>query len=196
MLLRRDTLDGIARGEISLAFRRWRRPTVRSGGTLLTGSGKLQIGAVTVVHLDDITVEEARRAGFDSREAVLAELARPGDGDLYRIELGRIEADPRIALRETSLDSREAQELHARLARLDRASPVGPWTIMTLQAIRDNPGLRAGDMCRQVGQDRDRFKPNVRKLKNLGLTISLEVGYRLSPRGAAYLEHVSAVRSP
>lgn len=195
MLLRRDTLDGIARGEISLAFRRWRRPTVRSGGTLLTGSGQLQIRAVTVVHLDDITVEEARRAGYDSREALLAELAHPGDGDLYRIELGQIEADPRIALRETSLDSREAHELHARLARLDRASPVGPWTLKTLQAIHDHPGLRAGDLCLEVGQDRDRFKPNVRKLKNLGLTISLEVGYRLSPRGAAYLEHASAAKS-
>ena len=196
MLLRLETLDRIARGEVSLAFRRWRRPTVRSGGTLLTESGKLEIGMVTVVHLDDITVEDARRAGYDSREALLAELGRPGDGHLYKIELGQIEADPRIALRETSLDSREADELHARLTRLDRASPVGPWTLKTLQAIRDNPGLRAGDLCRLVGQDRDRFKPNVRKLKNLGLTISLEVGYRLSPRGAAYLEHASAVRSP
>lgn len=196
MLLRLDTLAGIARGEISLAFRRWRRPTVRSGGTLLTGSGKLEIGTVTVVHLDDITVEDARRAGYGSREELLAELGRPGDGDLYKIELGQIEADPRIALRETSLDSREADELHVRLTRLDRASPVGPWTLETLQAIRDNPGLRAGDLCRLVGQDRDRFKPNVRKLKNLGLTISLEVGYRLSPRGAAYIQHASAARFP
>ncbi|HUE86940.1 MAG TPA: hypothetical protein VMO26_12770 [Vicinamibacterales bacterium] len=182
------TLDGIARGEITLAFRRWRRPTVRSGGTLLTGSGRLQIRTVAVVHVDDITVEDARRAGYDSREALLRELARSADGDLYRIELGQIEADPRIALRESSLDSRAADELHARLVRLDRASPVGPWTLKTLQAIRDNPGLRAGDLCQLVGQDRDRFKPNVRKLKNLGLTISLEVGYRLSSRGAAYLE--------
>ena len=30
------------------------------------------------------------------------------------------------------------------------------------------------------------FKRNVRKLKELGLTESLEVGYRLSPRGEAY----------
>lgn len=133
-----------------------------------------------------------RRAGFDSREALLDELADPGDGDLYRIELGQLEADPRIALREKSLDSQEAQELHARLARLDRASSDGPWTMNTLQAIRDNPGLRAGDLCRQVGQERDRFKLNFRKLKNLGLTISLEVGYRLSPRGTAYLEQCAA----
>ena len=35
--------------------------------------------------------------------------------------------------------------------------------------------------------DRPAFKLNVRKLKALGLTESLEVGYRLSPRGAAFL---------
>lgn len=32
------------------------------------------------------------------------------------------------------------------------------------------------------------IKRDVRKLKALGLTESLEVGYRLSPRGRAYLE--------
>jgi hypothetical protein len=194
MLLRRDTLDGIARGEISLAFRRWRRPTVRSGGTLLTGSGMLQIGTVEVVRVGDITAEDARRAGYESRDALLTALARPGNGDVYRIELGPILADPRIPLRESSLGAREADALHTRLTRLDRASPVGPWTLETLQAIRDHPGLRAGDLCRLVGQDRDRFKPNVRKLKNLGLTVSLAVGYRLSPRGAAYLQQASTTR--
>ena len=39
-----------------------------------------------------------------------------------------------------------------------------------------------------VGQERLVFKQNVRKLKTLGLTESLEVGYRLSPRGMALLE--------
>jgi hypothetical protein len=28
----------------------------------------------------------------------------------------------------------------------------------------------------------------VRKLKNLGLTVSLEIGYELSPRGQAYCQ--------
>lgn len=35
-----------------------------------------------------------------------------------------------------------------------------------------------------------RFKPRVRQLKELGLTESLEVGYRLSPRGRAVLRHL------
>ena len=33
------------------------------------------------------------------------------------------------------------------------------------------------------GLEKDVFKPRVRRLKELGLTESLEVGYRLSPRG-------------
>jgi hypothetical protein len=39
-----------------------------------------------------------------------------------------------------------------------------------------------------VGRETAPFKLDVRKLKNLGLTISLVVGYELSPRGQAFLD--------
>ena len=39
-----------------------------------------------------------------------------------------------------------------------------------------------------MGRERLAFKADVRKLKNLGLTLSHEVGYSLSPRGQAYLD--------
>src|SRR6185503_12631334 len=147
-----------------------------------------QIGAVDVVSADAITDADAKRAGYDSRDELLAELNRRSEGDIYRIELLGLGPDPRIALRESAaLDEKQIAELRRRLDRLDAASPDGPWTLKTLRVIRDHPALRAGDLCRLVGQERDRFKPNVRKLKALGLTISLEVGYRLSPRGEAFL---------
>lgn len=187
MLLDRHTLDRITRGEVSLAFRRWRRPTVRSGGTLLTAAGQLDIGSVAVVEIEGITLEEASRAGYASKDALQAELNRRIDGDIYRIELGALRPDPRVALRKAPLDQRQTADLRRRLNRMDAASPDGPWTLKTLQVIRDHPAVRAADLCRLVGQERDRFKPNVRKLKTLGLTISLEVGYRLSPRGETYL---------
>jgi hypothetical protein len=192
MLLDRSTLDRIARGEVSLAFRRWRRPTVRSGGTLLTATGQLHIGSVVIVAIETVTAEESRLAGYASRDALLAELNRRVEGDVYRIELGGLGPDPRMALREAPLGEREAADLRHRLDRIDAASPGGPWTLQTLRVIQDHPGVRAGDLCRLVGQERDRFKPNVRKLKNLGLTISLEVGYRLSPRGDAYLRDLES----
>lgn len=187
MILDRETLSRIARGEVSLAFRKWRRPTVRAGGTLLTSAGQLEIGSVEVVALTTITPEQAGRAGYPSKAALLAELDRRDGGEIYRIALGALRPDPRIALRESPLDARQSADLRRRLDRLDAASPDGPWTLKTLQIIRDHPAVRAADLCRLVGQDRDRFKPNVRKLKTLGLTISLEVGYRLSPRGLKYL---------
>ena len=57
-----------------------------------------------------------------------------------------------------------------------------------MRAIAAAPGLRAGDLAAGLGRERLPFKADVRKLKALGLTESLEVGYRLSPRGRAYLD--------
>jgi ribosomal protein S19E (S16A) len=48
-------------------------------------------------------------------------------------------------------------------------------------------------LARQVGADTAPFKRRVRQLKELGLTESLEVGYRLSPRGRAVLDRLLAV---
>ena len=42
-------------------------------------------------------------------------------------------------------------------------------------------------LAARAGIDRPTFKQRVRRLKALGLTESLEVGYRLSPRGEAVL---------
>ena len=57
----------------------------------------------------------------------------------------------------------------------------------TLDLIRRRPHTRAPDLAAEVGRERDPFKIDVRKLKNLGLTRSFEVGYEVSPRGLAYL---------
>lgn len=185
MLFRQHFLNGIGNGTITLAFRRWRRPTVRSGGTLLTAVGQLHIESVREIDAARISNADARRAGFDSLDALLAELNRSKTGTLYRIEFGRLGADPRIALRQkkaTNADERAA--LRERLRRLDAG---GAWTLRTLQLIRKHPGVRAGDLCALIGQEKMHFKGNVRKLKSMGLTESLEIGYRLSPRGGAFL---------
>jgi len=191
MRFRHVDLAAIAAGEITLAFRRWRRPTVKAGGTLRTPAGLLAIDAVDVVAPDAITRREARRAGLADADAVRAALR--GDGTLYRIAFHVAGPDPRVALRARSrLDAGERAEIAARLARLDRASSHGPWTEATLRAIAAAPGTRAADLAAGFGRERLSFKADVRKLKALGLTESLEVGYRLSPRGLAYLRSVSA----
>ncbi len=188
MILTTRELDGIAAGTITCAFRRWRRPSVKSGGTLLTAIGRIEIREVAAVDDRAITDAAARQAGHASRAALLDALSRWPVGTLYRIAFGAVGADPRVALRaDTGFDEATRQDLRARLLRLDARAPGGAWTRRALQAIRDHPGVRAADLCRAVGQERLAFKTNVRKLKALGLTESLEVGYRLSPRGAALL---------
>jgi hypothetical protein len=186
MLFRQDVLRRIAEGDVTLAFRRWRRPTVKAGGTLRTRVGVLAIDSVEPVDEEQVSDAEARRAGAADREALLAGL-RP-EGRLYRVEFRLAGPDPRIALRERSdIPPEERAEIDARLTRLDAASRHGPWTAAVLELIAERPGTRAPDLADSFGRETAPFKADVRKLKELGLTESLLVGYRLSPRGRAYL---------
>ena len=187
MLFRQEFLEGIRNGTVTLAFRRWRRPTVRSGGTLLTAAGELEIVSVAPYPIDRSSAADARRAGYASREALLDELQARTEGEVYRIELGMLRADPRIALRESVATERDVEDLRLRLERLDARASGEPWTLRVLEIVRAHPGVRAADLCTLARQPKDDFKINVRKLKALGLTESLEVGYRLSPRGEALL---------
>jgi hypothetical protein len=186
VLLRQAVLAQIRDGTVTQQFRRWSRPTVKAGGTLTTAIGVLAIDAVDPVEPDALTAADAAAAGYTSVDDLLAD-TRPG-GTLYRIRLHVAGDDPRIALRNDSdLDEAALADLTRRLQRLDRASAHGPWTLSTLRLIANQPAVRAGDLADQVGRERLAFKADVRKLKALGLTESLGTGYRISPRGAAYL---------
>jgi hypothetical protein len=189
LLFKRHVLDGIAGGTVSLAFRRWVRPRVRAGSQLRTAIGVLAVDAVDEVDIAEISEKDARRAGFSSRVDLLDELASRTDGSVYRVALHLAGSDPRAVLRERdALTSDELAEVRSRLERLDAASRHGPWTIQALRLIRDHPAVRAGNLAAAVGRERLSFKRDVRKLKELGLTESLDVGYRLSPRGRAVLD--------
>ncbi len=187
MLLDRRTLQGIAEGSITQVLRRWRRPSVRSGGTLLTAIGQLAIDAVDAISETEIDSTTAKAAGFNSRDDALAALAGR-EGDLYRIRIRSIGPDPRKALREADgLTNADMQELVGRLDRLDARRS---WTRATLQLIASHPRRRAPELATLLGRDVLPFKQDVRKLKALGLTESLDVGYRLSPRGEALLSRL------
>ena len=185
MLFNRRALDRIEAGEIDLAFRRWKRPTVKEGGTLRTPAGVLGLDSGEPLGKRRIDAEQARRAGFASKRELLASL-RP-EGRLYRVRFHRIGDDPRKALRARARISRsERAELDARFDRMDRGRGQ-PWTRQVLELIRDHPETLAADLAATLGLEKLPFKRDVRKLKELGLTESLPVGYQLSPRGRAYL---------
>jgi hypothetical protein len=188
VLFERSILEGLAAGTITLAFRRWRRSRVRTGSRLRTPIGVLSVEAQEVVEVASITEADARRAGYPSRAELVAALDGYGDGPVHRIALRYAGPDPRIALRERgTLSDAELRVLRTRLARLDASSRHGRWTLATLRLIDERPGARAADLAASVGRPPPAFKADVRKLKELGLTESLTVGYRLSPRGRAVL---------
>jgi hypothetical protein len=181
--------EGLAEGTITMAFRRWRRPQVVAGHRYRTGIGLAEVTAVDVVTPADISDSDAREAGYADRDALLADLAGHAEAPLYRLRLRRVdELDPRAVLAaDDQLDDEAVAGITRRLDRLDAASRIGPWTRATLSAIAERPGVRAPDLAASFGRDSLEFKVDVRKLKALGLTESLPVGYRLSPRGRRYL---------
>ena len=195
MLFRPATLEAIADGRVTLAFRRWPRPRVRAGGRQRTSIGVVTFDAVEPVERDEIGGADARAAGFAMLEDLLTFLDRRDEGTIFRIRLRLAGPDPRVALREVLPGAEERAALERRLARLDRASRHGPWTAAVLRAIGDQPGVRAADLAVAFGRERAPFKLDVRNLKELGLTESLPRGYRLSPRGKAVLDELERPRS-
>ena len=180
---------GLHDGSITMAFRRWRRAQVVAGHQYRTGLGLVLAETVDIVEPADITPAQARAAGFPSVDALVSDLRGDPALPLYRIRFRPLEGpDPRAELAATAtLTEADAAAIAARLARMDAASKRGPWTRDVLEQIARQPGVVSTVLAGQLGWERADFKLHVRRLKELGLTISLEVGYRISPRGAAYL---------
>lgn len=187
MIFDRATLDGIVEGRVDRAYRRWPRPRVRVGGQQRTAVGVIAFGPVERVDEAALTDEDAHAAGLRDVAALRKRLARRTEGVVWRVGVRYAGADPRIALREdTSLDTNTRAAIDRRLARMDSAADT-PWTRAVLELIRDRPEVVSTELAETLGMERFDFKRRVRRLKELGLTESLAVGYRISPRGAAYL---------
>jgi len=186
---------GLSDGSITVAFRRWKRPTVKAGGTLRSPGGFLAIDSVDIVGEDDLDDALARRAGYADLAELRKELGPPTrDRALYRVDFHLAGPDPRDVLRaDDALSADDVAALGKRLERLDRAAPK-PWTEATLRVIATHPAVVSTTLAQELGMERPAFKLNVRKLKALGLTESLEIGYRLSPRGEAFLARERAER--
>lgn len=189
MLFTEDSIPGLADGTITLTFRTWTRPQAKVGGRYRTGGLLLEVDAVSRVDPAKITESEARRSGNASAEELRQRLNTQGhDGLVWRIEFHCVGEDDRIARRnDTALDGEKLAKLEAKLARMDKASSTGAWTQKTLQLIASHPGVVSTTLASRMRMERPAFKINVRKLKELGLTESLEVGYRLSPLGETFL---------
>ena len=187
MLFDAATLTGLTDGRVQCTYRRWRVVRPKPGSRFTTAAGVVEVTAITPVDDATLTEADAYAAGFESLTALHRWLSRRGEGELYRIEIRLAGPDPRVALRATEhLSPADLADLTVRLQRMDQAADR-PWTEEVLEQIGRRPGVVSTELAAEAGQDRAYYKLRVRRLKALGLTESLEVGYRLSPRGRAFL---------
>lgn len=186
MLFRAETLEGIKRGDVTVAFRRWKRPNVKAAGRVRTAAGVVRIGAVETCQAADLDERDAAASGFGSLAALLAMLGPEDGNQVYRIAIEGMEADERVALRQRAEPTDgEWQKIRDSFARWDRKAPG--YFAAILKLIDRMPGTQAATLAAELDREKLKFKQDVRKLKELGLTESLEIGYRVSPRGKAVL---------
>jgi hypothetical protein len=207
MLLPKPIAEGVRDGTVTLAFRRWEEPRVRVGGTQLTAAGLVAFDAVDEIdNLAAISDAEARSAGCRDADDLRRRLV-PGPGrrgprgskggdHVYRIRLRYAGVDPRLSLRDTVPDDDDLARLVAAVARLDAGRRSGPWTREILEWIAANPGVVSTELATLLGRELLPMKADIRRLKALGLTISLRVGYQLSARGLAYLDALPDTEVP
>lgn len=188
MLFKTRFHEGIRDGRITCTVRIWKHPHVKLGGRYRLADGAIVVDRIREIRLDEITPELARRSGFASLVDLL-KVAKHGEGErvfLIDFHYDAAGAAPQVSTTDAVTVERLA-EIAQRLDAMDRRAGGGPWTRETLRLIRARPGVRAADLAAEVGRARLDFKRDVRRLKHLGLTISLDTGYRLSPLGEAFL---------
>ncbi|TCM45128.1 hypothetical protein [Kribbella sp. VKM Ac-2568] len=194
MLFAGSDRDGVAEGRITTAYRRWSEARVVEGRIYRTNAGRIEIESVRQVNPDLIADNDADVIAADRQNAkdVRRRLRGNEDWPTFLVKFHLVEGpDPREELAASAdFSPAELEDLKARLAKLDELSRHGAWTTDTLRLIQSKPAVRAGDLAADLNRETPAFKLDVRKLKNLGLTYSLETGYELSPRGAAYLATV------
>ena len=191
MLFTAATLRGLTEGRVNCTYRRWEVVRPKVGSRFTTAAGVVEVTSITAANEKQLTERDAADAGFDSIDGLLKWTSAKGRGDLYRVGIVLAGPDPRVALRHSDhFTPADVSALNATLERMDRAAEQ-PWTHPTLRQLQRLPGVVSTELA-AAGLERRAYKLRVRRLKALGLTESLERGYRLSPRGQAYLERLDA----
>lgn len=194
LLFKKPFWAGLQDGRITLTFRRWQKPHVRTGGRYRCHPiGVLEVDDIRLVGVAEISDDEAKRSGFASRAELVAHLEELGpiddDTQLYRVALHHGGDGDRVELAlEDQLTDEDVEIIRGKLAKMDAKTP---WTADTLALIAARPQVVSRVLAATLGRVTLELKTDIRKLKKLGLTQSFEVGYEISPRGRAYLAAVA-----
>ena len=171
--------EAIRAGRVTVTFRNWLRPHAKAGNVYrLRPHGAIRVTDLRPMRVSSVEDADAQRAGFPDAAALAAFLKVEADAQLTRVAFELV--DETHLKRPPTLD---LPEVLKRLTATDRRS-AKPWTAEVLALIEAHPATRAGDLAPTLGWETPKFKANVRKLKALGLTRSLETGYRLTDLGA------------
>ena len=190
MQFTQDSHEAIANGAITLTFRLWKRPHAKVGGRYTVGRVVIEVDDIEMVPFHAVTRADVKAAGAPDRDALRDRAAHAGpiqaDTLLYRIEFHVVgDRAPRTTV---AVESADVDAVIVKLDRMDARSSSGPWTRRVLTLIGAHEGTVSTELARTLGRPRMEFKADVRKLKALGLTESLEVGYRLSVLGRKVVE--------
>jgi hypothetical protein len=165
MLIKQKQLEGIMSGQISLAFRKWKKLSVNKGSELKTSIGIVKITDISEIELAQISEDDAKKAGYISLQALTSDMQKFTEGTIFKIGVSYHSVDTRIDLRQKSeISDEEFDALKDKLMKLDKFSNQGNWTAKVLKVIQENPKLRAADLATKVGKEKEWLKLNVRKL--------------------------------
>ncbi|MBK7863783.1 MAG: hypothetical protein IPJ65_35295 [Archangiaceae bacterium] len=192
LLFQKRFHQGLVDGSITLTFRRWAKPHVKPGGRYRVHPiGVVMVDALEVVADHELTETDAVACGFASLDEMKAYL-RPGPEPLFKVTLHHAGDGDRVEhATDAKLDPAALAELTKRVARLERD---GKWVKRVMLLIDRHPRVAASQLAKKLARETLPFKVDVRKLKKLGLTMSFEVGYELSPRGRAFLKRWASVK--
>ena len=150
LLFKKPFWNGLQTGAITLTFRRWQKPHVRVGGRYRCHPiGVLEVDDVRLVPTAAISEEDARAAGFASREVLVSYLAELGplrdDTPIWRVALHHGGDGDRV---EIALDDRLSVEDVATIReKLRKMDAKKPWTAKTMAMIEANPRVAASKLA-------------------------------------------------
>ena len=85
-----DLRDRVADGSVTVSYRLWSRPKVRTGGIYRTASVTIEVDDVELLPFASITKDDLARTGEPDRESLRQRAAHAGpiyeDTLLYRVE--------------------------------------------------------------------------------------------------------------
>ena len=185
MQFTQDSHEAVATGQITVTLRLWKRLHAKVGGQYTVGSVVIEVDAIEMIPFHAVTKRDMKLAGASTKDALRERAAHAGPIDddtlVYRIEFHVVGAKPTEVA--APFDDEHVALVNTKLDAMDARSKTGAWTRATLRLIGENEGMVSTDLAAQMQRPRMEFKADVRKLKALGFTESLEVGYRLTPLG-------------